>query len=102
MTNDLQKPNDGLLKRLTREAATHALSLYYLCVDHTVPAHARAAGVTALAYLVMPADVVPDVLPMVGLVDDAGVLAAAVVDLGCHLAPRHRHEARRALRRLLG
>ncbi len=98
----LMKPEDGLLMRLGKEAATHALSLYHLCLDERVPTSARAAGVAALAYLAMPADLVPDVLPLVGLTDDAGVLGAAVINLASNLSERHRRLARRTLKSLLG
>ena len=39
---------------------------------------AVAVAVAALAYLVAPADAVPDLIPGAGLLDDAGVLATAV------------------------
>ena len=39
---------------------------------------AVAVAVAALAYLVAPADAVPDFVPGVGLLDDGAVLAAAV------------------------
>ena len=39
---------------------------------------AVAVAVGALAYLLAPVDAVPDLLPGAGLVDDAGVLAAAL------------------------
>ena len=42
---------------------------------------AVAVAAVALAYLVLPADAVPDVVPLAGLADDAGVLAAAVAAL---------------------
>ena len=37
----------------------------------------KLAGVGALAYLVMPLDAIPDVMPIVGWLDDLGVLSAA-------------------------
>ena len=39
---------------------------------------AVAVALAALAYLVAPADAVPDLVPSVGLLDDGAVLAAAV------------------------
>ena len=38
----------------------------------------KAALIGAIAYFVLPADAVPDVLPLVGYTDDAAVLAAAI------------------------
>ncbi len=34
--------------------------------------------VGALSYLIFPVDLIPDFIPVVGLVDDASVIAAAV------------------------
>jgi len=43
-----------------------------------VPRRAKAALVLLLAYLVVPFDVVPDFLPVVGLIDDAVAVAATL------------------------
>ena len=39
----------------------------------------------ALGYFVMPADAVPDLIPVVGWADDATVIATAVATLGAAL-----------------
>ena len=41
-------------------------------------AHVKATLVGALAYFVLPFDVIPDVLPVLGFTDDAAVLATAL------------------------
>lgn len=41
--------------------------------------------ISALAYFVCPADAVPDVIPLLGYGDDAGVIALAVSRLGAVL-----------------
>jgi uncharacterized membrane protein YkvA (DUF1232 family) len=58
--------------------------------------------VGALAYFVLPADVIPDILPVVGYTDDAAVLAAAIKLVASHVTPAHREAARRALARMRG
>jgi len=46
--------------------------------DPRVPRRAKAALALLLAYLVVPFDVVPDFLPVVGLIDDAVAVAATL------------------------
>ena len=43
-----------------------------------VPVRTIAAIVGALAYLLCPADMIPDFIPGIGYIDDAGVLAACI------------------------
>jgi len=45
--------------------------------DGGVPLWRKLVGVAAVAYLVWPFDLIPDFVPFVGWLDDAGVLAAA-------------------------
>ena len=56
----------------------------------------------ALAYFVLPTDVIPDVLPVIGYTDDAAVLAAAIKLVASHITPEHREAARRMLARMRG
>lgn len=70
---------------------------YYCAADPDTPAYVRAVLLGAIAYFVLPIDMVPDILAGLGFTDDASVLAAAVAAVGRHLQPRHREQARRAL-----
>jgi uncharacterized membrane protein YkvA (DUF1232 family) len=51
----------------------------------------------ALAYFVIPTDMVPDVIAGLGFTDDATVLATALGVVGTHIKPRHKRAARRLL-----
>jgi len=51
---------------------------------------------------VLPADVIPDVLPVIGYTDDAAVLAAAIKLVASHINTDHREAARHTLARLRG
>ena len=53
--------------------------LYRYVRDPGVALWRKLAGVAALAYLVMPFDAVPDVVPVVGWLDDLGILGAAAL-----------------------
>lgn len=50
-----------------------------------VPWRLIAAAGFAAAYLIAPADVIPDVLPVIGLVDDASVFALVVAGFQAEL-----------------
>jgi uncharacterized membrane protein YkvA (DUF1232 family) len=47
---------------------------YFRCKQ--VPIWRKLLGLGALAYVVLPFDAVPDVLPLVGWLDDVGVVGA--------------------------
>ena len=57
-------------------------SLYKMARDPEVPWQFKAVAVGALVYLISPIDAVPDLLPLVGLLDDVAVITAAVASLG--------------------
>jgi len=45
--------------------------------DGRVPLYRKLVGAAAVAYLVWPFDLIPDFLPLIGWLDDIGVLTAA-------------------------
>lgn len=51
--------------------------LYEFMRDPGVPRYKKAVAVGALAYFILPWDAVIDYYPLVGYLDDAGVVAAA-------------------------
>jgi uncharacterized membrane protein YkvA (DUF1232 family) len=74
-----------------------AVAAYYAAVDPATPAHAKAVLMAALAYFVLPADLVPDLLAGIGFSDDATVLMLAVQALAPHIQARHVERARQTL-----
>ena len=79
--------------------AEDLLTAYYCAFDHTTPLQVKAALVGALAYFVLPFDVVPDMMPLLGFSDDAAILLTALRMVTAHVRPEHREAARRALAR---
>lgn len=53
-----------------------ALVIYYALQSSTLPTKDKAKIIAALAYLVFPLDLIPDVIPVVGLLDDGALLFA--------------------------
>jgi uncharacterized membrane protein YkvA (DUF1232 family) len=79
--------------------AEDLLAAYYCAFDRHTPRHVQAALIGALAYFVLPFDIVPDMLPVLGFTDDAAVLATALRLVAGHIRPTHRAAAQRALAR---
>lgn len=75
------------------ETIKHMLSFirdYWKGRYRKMPWHSVAAVAAALAYVLSPIDLVPDVIPLLGMVDDAAVIAACLAlferDLEAHAA----------------
>ncbi len=87
------------LKRVAADLpfAEELVTAYYCAFDRATPRHVQAALIGALAYFILPFDVLPDVMPILGFTDDAAVLAAAIRLVAGHIKPAHREAARRAL-----
>ncbi len=76
------------------------LAAYYCAFDHDTPLHVKTALIGVLAYFVMPADVIPDILPALGYVDDATAVLTTVRLVAEHIRPVHREVAQAALEQL--
>ncbi len=81
--------------------AQDLLAAYYCAFDRRTPLQVKAALLGALAYFVLPADAMPDILPLLGYTDDALVLVTALRMVSGHIRDEHREAAREALAREL-
>ena len=70
---------------------------YYCALDPATPGRVKAILLAALAYFVLPIDIIPDFLAGIGFGDDAAVLFGALTTVRNHIKPEHREAARRAL-----
>jgi uncharacterized membrane protein YkvA (DUF1232 family) len=75
-----------------------AIAAYYCAIDPATPVAVKAALVGALAYFVMPFDLVPDVLLAVGFTDDAAVIAGVVATMRKYMTIEHYTRAKEWLR----
>jgi uncharacterized membrane protein YkvA (DUF1232 family) len=76
------------------------LAAYFCAMDRNTPTYVRGILLGAVAYFVLPADMIPDLLGPLGFTDDASVIAAALTAVGSHLRPHHRAQARDRLDKL--
>ena len=77
-----------------------AAAAYYCATDPQTPTRVKAMLMAALAYFVLPSDLILDFLVGLGFTDDATVLFATLSLVSSHIKGRHRHRAKKALIRL--
>jgi uncharacterized membrane protein YkvA (DUF1232 family) len=94
-------------RKLRRVAASlpfaeDLLAAHYCAFDRQTPLQVKAVLIGAIAYFILPTDLIPDYIPVIGYTDDAAVLAAAIKLVASNITPDHREAARRTLARLRG
>jgi len=92
-------------RKIKREVASvpfleDVLTAHYCAFDRNTPVHVKAVLVGAIVYFVVPDDLVPDYLPIIGYADDAAVLGMAIKMMSSHIKPEHREAARRMVAQL--
>lgn len=97
-----QRVRDGFWKTLRRAArripfVEDLVAAYYCALDRRTPVRVRGVLLAALAYFVLPLDLVPDLFLLAGFADDIAVLAFAINTLGSYIKPEHYEAARKAL-----
>ena len=107
LERDRQTTERGFWQKLRRHArrlpfADELLAGYYCAIDPATPLRARAVLYGAIAYFVLPFDIVPDWIVGLGFTDDAAVLAAALRSILPHIKDTHRDRARQVLERISG
>ena len=70
---------------------------YYCALDPQTPAASRGVLLAALAYFVLPFDIIPDFILGLGFTDDIAVLWAAFRTVRDNIRPEHYAKARTAL-----
>ena len=79
--------------------AEDAVALWFCARDTATPAGTKVMLMAALAYFVLPTDVLPDWFVGLGFTDDAAVIAAAIGIAGRAIKPAHREAAKALLDR---
>ena len=72
----------------------NALKLYYALQSTDTPGWAKTVILGALGYFIAPIDLIPDVIPAGGYVDDAGVIAVALLTVATCITPKIKEEAK--------
>jgi len=92
----------GTAKSMGTTLLVPALTLYHAMLDERTPIWAKTIVASALAYLVFPADAIPDILPVVGFSDDLGAIFAAFGMVTLHIKKEHKSKAVEQVEEILG
>lgn len=66
------------LGRLARSCGRNALILFHACRQPETPLSVKAASLLLALYVISPIDLIPDIVPLLGWLDDATLLAFAL------------------------
>jgi len=89
----------GKLKRVAGNVpfVDDLVAAYFCALDPATPMRVRGMLLAALAYFIMPIDVIPDIVVGLGFADDMALLTAVVGLVSANITPIHRAAAARAL-----
>jgi uncharacterized membrane protein YkvA (DUF1232 family) len=80
--------------------AEDVLAAFYCAFDPATPLKVKGILLAALAYFIMPIDVIPDMLLGLGFTDDMAVLYTAISLIRSHMTQAHRDKAKETLDKL--
>lgn len=73
------------------------VAAYYCALDPATPLRVRGMLLAALAYFILPTDLIPDFIGGLGFADDLALLTAVTGLVSAHITPIHRAAAARAM-----
>ena len=89
-----------ILIKAGRSIAKPALEVFEMAMDPFTPTNVRVSLVAALAYLIMPLDLFPDFIPLVGFNDDFVALTAVLSIWSKYMTPAIKIRAEEKLNKL--
>ena len=93
--------DEGILRKVLisagRTIAQPALEALEILIDPSIPTKVRMTMFAALTYLIMPMDLVPDLIPIAGFSDDLVALSAVISLWRSHITPEIKNKARKKL-----
>ena len=95
-----QKPQ-SLTRTILSKLSYWVLVIYYALQSPSLPTKDKAKIIAALAYLIFPLDLIPDAIPVMGVLDDAALLFA-LFRLFVTIDDSIRAQAREKTRRWVG
>lgn len=103
--SDEQKVKTNFWPKLTGNLARvpfaeEAIAAWYCAFDPATPLKVKGTLLGALAYFILPFDVVPDFILGLGFTDDLAVLMTAITLVRSHITQAHRDKAATVLDQL--
>ena len=87
---------------LGKKVLKPALTLYYVMKSPDVPFTIKTTIAGALGYLILPLDLIPDVVTVAGYTDDAAALLAVLKMCDSYVTPEIKAQTNAKLEELLG
>ena len=101
MSESVDIDEKGFWKKIKRSASKmgdelciQAISMYLAISDAKTPVASKAILVSAVTYLIVPVDLVPDFIPVLGFTDDASAIAAAMTATSTAVTDEHKETAK--------
>lgn len=89
-------------KAIGAELLLKAFQLYYVLQKPELPPKVKAIIMGALAYLVLPIDLVPDIIPGIGYVDDLAVVGFALLQAMPYIDDEVTRKANESIKNIFG
>ncbi len=89
----------AVAKSLGKATTRYALLLYYTLQSGEVSITNKAIIMGALGYLILPLDMIPDMVPLLGLTDDAAAIKLAYDTVKASITPEIERRASEKLSR---
>lgn len=89
-------------RNLGKKTLGYVLLLYYTFESDEVSLGNKAIIMGALGYLILPLDLIPDVVPVLGLTDDAAAIKLAYDTVKASITPKIKRKAAHKLRLWFG
>lgn len=92
----------NVAKKAGQKVIYTVLLLYYVLISPDVPLKYKSIIVGALGYFILPVDLVPDFIPVVGYTDDLAALAAVLKTVADCLTPEIEAQAEAKMKSWFG
>ena len=89
-------------KKVGSKLVYYILILFYTLQDPTVPVKIKATIVGSLGYFILPFDIIPDITPGIGYVDDLNMVIMALGMIMLYITPEIKEKARNKMRDIFG
>ena len=89
-------------KRAGVKLVYYALILYFTLQDGKVPVKIKGIIISTLGYLFLPTDMVPDMLPALGMSDDLVSLIVALAATIMYVTPEIKAKAKQRMKNIFG
>lgn len=92
--NCASKAGEGIIK--------YVLILYYTATDPNTPNRDKTIIYSVLGYFILPLDVIPDGIPIIGFTDDMSALIWGCAAVAKNITPKIREKAKNKVQKLFG